>query len=779
VKKFAAARLLIGMSILISTLLYAAPIKSPEVIVDIKVKGNAKVESEAIITLLKTQKGDALDPAKVKEDINELYDLGYFSDIRFLKEESGAGVTVVIQVEEKPAIVGIKYEGLGELSEDDFKEKIETKLYTIVNESTITADLRVIEKQYTDKGYYLAKATYKLDKVGENEVDLTFQISEGGLVQVGSVDILGNKFYTESDIVNKLFSRPLTRMSTFSSPGSLFQDDFLKRDLEFISYYYRDQGFAEVKIAKPITLLDQDREFVRLTFEVEEGLQYWVGKINVSGDLLFPKEELIEAMQLKSGELFRVSKFQKDVDTLVDKYGDLGYAFVDVNPKTKFNRDEKPHPTVDLDYEITKGDKVYFGDLTIVGNSKTRDNVIRRELEVHDSQLYSGTRLTKSKQNIERLGFFEEVQAIKNRDTDDPTLLHYKFKVKEKPTGQLQAAIGFQPGQASTENKWFGQGRYNEENQSGYGWKTNLTGKWNGQKNYSVETGFTNPRVNDSQWLLGFSAFVNNKVRDLTDDISIEEREIGGSVKIGRKIIELIRGSITYQISEITTSSDSFIIDKFRKDGIKSSAIFGLGRNSTNNYLDPTEGSNVALNQTFTGGPVLQGDFQFMESSFDASQYVPIDFTETYRTYFHLHGHVSYIYPMSKNEPVPLLERYRLGGFNDLRGYEFNSIGPHYNLLQNPGGPRSRFNKGGDKQLYFQLEYFAPVIQEAGIKALVFADAGRVYDDEESIEFKDFHKDFGFGFRWITPIAPFRFEWAYPIENGKPGDMKFIFYLGY
>jgi len=747
-----------------------------EVILEMDVRGNGKVESEAILTLLKSRKGDVIEAAKVAEDIRTLYDLGYFSDVRVYKEELDAGIKLIIEVKEKPAITSIKYEGLEEVTEDDVKDKIETKLYTIVNESTITSDLGVIEKQYIDKGYYLANVSYKLEKVGDNDVELTFVVHEGGVVRVGSVHILGNEFYSDGEIINKLFSRPLTRASSYASPASLYQDEFLKRDLEFISYYYRDQGFAEVKVAKPITMLDQDREYVRLTFQVEEGLQYNVGKIDISGDILFPKEELFEEMKLKGGGLFRYSFFQKDVEMLVNKYGDLGYAFVDVNPKTTFNRESDP-PTVDINYEITKGQKMYFGKFTIVGNSKTRDNVVRREFEVADSELYSGTKLSKSKTNIERLGFFEEVQAIRSRDSEDERLLNYKIKVKEKPTGQLQAALGFQPGQSKVENRWFGQGRYNEENQSGYGWKTSVTGKWNGGKNYSLELGFTNPRVNDSHWSLGFSSFLNNEVREITDDIELQERRVGGSVTLGRKIIELIRGSLTYKISKIRTSSESFIIDKLREDGIQSTMIFGVGRNSTNNYLDPSSGSNVKATQSVTGGP-LGGDFQFMESGFDSSFYFPIDFSETYRTYFHLKGVVSYIYPLG-DEPIPIFERYRLGGFNDLRGYSFREIGPHFNIMQNPQGRLSRLNKGGDKKMYLQMEYFMPLIPEAGIKALIFADAGRVYDDDESIEFQGFKKDYGFGFRWITPIAPFRFEWAYPYEDGKTGDMKFIFYLGY
>jgi len=246
----------------------------------------------------------------------------------------------------------------------------------------------------------------------------------------------------------------------------------------------------------------------------------------------------------------------------------------------------------------------------------------------------------------------------------------------------------------------------------------------------------------------------------------------------GREIIELIRGSITYRIKKITQSSESFLLARFKEQGVSSSIILGISRNSTNNFLDPTSGSTVSLKQQFTGGPVLRGEFEFMESSADSSYYLPLHFTETYRTYFRIHGLVSYIYPLN-DKPVPFFERYRMGGFNDLRGFNFQSIGPDFKLLQTPNGKVSQFNKGGNTNLLFQIEYFLPLIPEAGIKAILFTDIGRVYDDDEPIELQGFERDFGFGFRWITPIAPFRFEWAYPIIDGKPGDLEFIFYLGY
>jgi outer membrane protein insertion porin family len=358
--------------------------------------------------------------------------------------------------------------------------------------------------------------------------------------------------------------------------------------------------------------------------------------------------------------------------------------------------------------------------------------------------------------------------------------MHLNVKVKEKPTGQLQAAVGFTPSSSGSQgSQWFGQGRYDEKNQSGKGWSTNLTGKWNGEENYSINAGFSDPRVNDSIWSAGTNLFYTNERRTHVSDVTITERRVGGSVFVGRKIIELIRGRLTYQLSKISRDDQgAFLIERFKEEGIKSSMIFGLHRNKVDNYIDPTSGTEARIQQQITGGPVLNGDFQFMESEADFTGYLPIDFTETYRTYFKFHTNVAHIYPYG-NKEIPFTERYRLGGYNDLRGFDFQEIGPRFNILRAPGGFAQDVNSGGDKKLLFQLEYFMPLIPEAGIKSLLFADAGRVYDTDESIVFKGFEKDVGFGFRWITPIAPFRFEWAYPIVDGKLGDMEIIFYIGY
>lgn len=762
--------ILLGMT----ALPYQKLVAAGETIEDIVVRGNGRVESDAIITILKSKRGDPLSNENVREDMKTLFDLGYFSDLRFFRKPQGAGVVLVIQVAEKPAITEISYEGMTEIKEEDLKDKVETKLYTIVNEGKISADLRIIEKQYAEKGFYLSRVTYALEKTGPNEVHLKYIVEEGKMVQVADVAVIGNKFFTDEELIQKMASQPLTRSSAYGS-SSLFKEDFVKNDLGLLDYIYKDNGFAEVQVAKPNQIMDPDRGFVRLTYKVEEGIQYNIGTLDVSGDLLFTKEELFAAMKLKPGALFKFSYFNRDIEMLRDKYGDLGYAYADVNPVVTYDREKK---LASINYQIEKGEKIYFGEMTIIGNTKTRDNVMRREFQVSDAALYHGTGLNNTKKEMSRLGYFEDIQILKERDETDDTILDLKYKVKEKPTGQLQASVGYTPPQGQASSGFFGQGAYEEQNQSGRGYKTSLRGKWDGDKTYSLELGFTNPRVNDSLWLAGTSLQYSNTVEQRISDVKVEERQYGGTVFVGRKLIEEITARVTYQLLKIDQISDTYLIDKFQVKGLKSSVIFSLGRYDTDNNIAPTEGSEITLKQRFTGGPILRGDYEYAETSLDGAYYFPIDMGDSFRTHFRLYGNVSHIYPLY-SKPVPFTERYRLGGYNDLRGYDFETVSPLFYMMRAPGDEPRPLQWGGDKKMWYQVEYFVPLIQEAGIKALLFADMGRVYSETEAISFSGMSKDVGFGFRWQTPIAPFRFEWAYPIEDGKIGESKMIFSIGY
>ena len=765
-------------TVLILFALACCPVRAwaqDEIINEIVVRGNGRVETDAILTIIASRRGDKLSNAVIRQDMTTLFDLGYFSDLRIFKSVTPKGLSLVIQVAEKPAITTIVYEGMNEVKEDDVKEKIESKLYTIVNEAKITGDLRAIEKVYAEKGFYLTRVTFALEKAGSNDVTLKYIVTEGGVLQVSDVAVIGNRFFSDAELIQKLASQPFTRTSAYGS-SSLFKDDFIKNDLGYLNYIYRDNGFAEVQVGKPIQVLDPDRNFVKITYKLTEGIQYNVGTVDVTGDLLFTKEELFKVMKLKPGKLFRYSQFTHDIEMLNDKYGDLGYAYADVNPVVTYDKEKN---LANIIYEIAKGEKIYFGNMTIIGNTKTRDNVMRRDFKVSDAELYHSTGLTNTKGELTRLGFFEEVQILKERNTNDETILDLKYKVKEKPTGQLQASVGYTPPQGGgSKSGVFGQGAYDEQNQSGFGYKTGLHGKWDGDKNYSLDLGFTNNRVNDSFWSAGTNVDYSHAVEEVITDVNSDVKKYGFSVFLGRKIIEEIIGRVTYQFQKTVQNTTQYLLDKFEMGGLQSAVIFSVFRNSTDNNISPTEGTETSIRHKLVGGPVLNGDYKYQETSVDASVYVPIDFTETFRTYFKLSGSLSYLQSYL-GAPVPFAERYKLGGYNDMRGYDWSTIGPKFAMLRAPGFEPTKYNRGGDKKLLFQFEYFVPLIPEAGIKAIGFMDMGRVYDDYEALSLKDLKKDVGFGFRWQTPIAPFRFEWAYPLENGQLGEPRPIFSIGF
>ncbi len=743
---------------------------------EIKVEGNKRVEDSAILRIFSSLHREKLNARELTEKLDALWKLGFFSDIEASSEEVNGKLILWITVKEKPAITDIEFEGLKEFSDEDIRKQLETKLYTIVNDGTITSDIRNIEKKYVEKGYYLSKVTFRLDEKNQDEATLIFHVEENEQVLVGNIHFIGNKFFTDVDLMERLGSQPYTRLAAFGS-SSLYKTEMISRDTEILSFLYQDQGFAEVKVSKPVVFLDRDKKFVDITYTIEEGPQYKVEGIKVSNDVgphLYLEEDLIKIMKLKNGDLFRYSYFAKDVEQLIEKYGDLGYAFVDVNPKTSFNKELK---TVSLDYEIDKGNQIYFGQILIKGNSKTRDNVIRRELEVFDGELYSGTKLAKSKQNISRLGFFEDVKFLKERDEKQSALMNLKLGIKEKSTGHFQAALGFIP-KGETNEKWYGQGTYEEKNQFGRAWEASFTARYTNLKDYQLELGFLDPRVNDSEWSLGFNGLYGQQTKRFAIGVDVLQAEKTISASVGRKLFEQFYGSFSLSKSILSSEEDVPALKGFELNGTKNMLSLAILRRDLDNYIDPTEGNYTTLKHKFIGG-VLGGDFHYSESIATINHYIPVDFTENYRSYFKLTGVMGQLWAFGRDK-VPESERYRLGGSLSLRGYEYWDVGPYLRRGRSPISEGFDYNQGGDKEAYVQLEYFFPLIPKAGIKGVVFFDAGNVFLEDELISLSQFEFDVGFGFRWVTPVAPFRFEWASPYnkKTHKFGDMVFQFSLG-
>jgi outer membrane protein insertion porin family len=747
-------------------------------IVEIRVEGNHAVQAEAVVGLMNSRVGGILSTSDIRSDIRAIYRSGFFQDVRIDHLDDANGLVLVVSVVEKPIISDIQYEGFREVPSSSIGEKLLTKRYTIVDEKKLNGDVRTIEQMYVEKGYYLARVNYEQRSTASGEVVLVFKVTENNPVALGRISIMGNSRFSDSELKNGMLLGE-KRWGSFLNSTGIFRDEFVARDKEFLSFLYKDNGYIEADVSSPQSRLSPTRQRVDVSFNVEEGQMYNVGKISFAGDLIIPQENLREKLSLKERALFRISQFQNDVKTLTDLFGDEGYAFVDIVPETTTHREDR---VVDITWKITKGEKAYFRNITIEGNDKTRDNVIRRNIRVSEGERFHATRLEKSREAIERLGFFQEVQVQRVPDAKN-NVVDLRVKVKEKPTGSLNASIGAIPAANGVVNFQF-QGAYNEGNFMGKGWDSSLTGNLtktdaSENPNWGLDVRFTEPSINDSAWsITTYGKFDFEYIRPVKSEPERVSRRLRGGVSLGRELFEDLRLNLGYSYERVRTDNINPVFAFVTEQGDTERVSQSLTYDRTNNFRMPTSGyyasaSNILAISAFGG------DYSFGKSDFSAVYYLPLNFSDDFQSNFRFAFEPGFVYSITDTR-VPIWERLKLGGQYNMRGYQRSPISPRRMMIESPSAlaPES-IPVGGMTRIYGSAEYFIPLIQEANLRLVTFAESGTILGETEKFSFDKLRHDVGMGIRWMTPIAPFRFEWAWQLEKGKLGKGDFVFTIGF
>ncbi|BBH54408.1 outer membrane protein assembly factor BamA [Fluviispira sanaruensis] len=754
------------------------------VVSKITIIGNKTVTNEAILNLMSIKQGTNLTANSVAKDIKSIFSSSYFQDVKF---DLGLNGELIISVIEKPTVHDILYEGFDIVSSSSLKDKIVTKKYTIVDEKKLSQDLRSIEQAYIEKGYYLAKASYTLESTQSGSVNIVFKIKENRPIEVRKVNLLGNDYFSDSELQSFMVTKPFSWNSILTSSG-LFRDEYVAADQQNITYYYRDNGYAESTVIAPISRLTRNKKDINVSFFIEEGERFNIGSIKILGDLIENEEEIKNKLLLKEKEIYRISKFNYDMKNLKVIYGDQGYAFTYIYPTFNIDRAKKLY---NINYTITKGEKAYIRKITIEGNVKTRDNVIRRAIKINEGQLFNATKIEKSKSLIEKLGYFETVQLVQEPDQAH-NAVDIKVLVKEKSTGSLSASLGASPDtNGSSGLSFFGQLQYQERNLIGkaYGVGANVqispSPRGNGSVNYTLSLNFGNPSIYDGPWSFGTNLTTSLNEQSVTTSSSIEQVYITQTTNsfgfsIGREILENLRFNLGYNISETNTDPSVPLTQKFYASGRTEKISQTLTYDITDNYVSPTSGLFLSGTNAF-GFELFGGQYKFGTMSGLGALYIPLDFSENYRTNFRIAFQPKYVYQTSKSNSVPYWERLTLGNSYYMKGYS----GPGEALTTTAAvaispitGQTTTFTIGGNRSFYGVIEYFVPIIPQAGLRLVTFGEAGTVLDDYDTFSFDKIKYDIGFGFRWTTPIAPFRFEWAFPIEQGNIGKAHFIFSIG-
>jgi outer membrane protein insertion porin family len=638
---------------------------------------------------------------------------------------------------------------------------------------------------YEDKGYFLARVTPKIEPVAEGEtVRLNFEIEENEKVKVKRITFLGNRSLKDGQIKEVMQTKEGGFFSFISGSGAYKQDAF-DRDIQLISYRYFNEGYVQVRVDRPQVYVTPDKRGIYITVRVEEGDRFKVGKVDFAGDILFDRDELFAATEINkasNGTNWYVhDTLLKDLKTLQAKYGDLGYAYANVIPRTQVRERDKE---IDITFEIDKGNKVYFNRFMVVGNSKTRDKVVRRELTIHEGELYNETRKRESMDNVKRLGYFEDVQFNSSTPPENSDLMNLDIVVKERNTGTIQVGAGY-----STYSQFIFNGQVNQINLLGRGQKLGVSFDY--ASNQSLfNLNFTEPYLYDTKWSLGFDAYKSRRVLQ-----EYADNRAGGAVRVGHPLAKYLNGSVRYKLEATEIDPDPVYGDTSlypaptadtpnppgNANGWTSSVTFGLDYDKRDDRFSPTNGLFTSGSIEYAG---LGGDKRFTKGIF---------FTRYYRKVFWdivLRNNLTYGF-IRANDPgavPPFNELFLLGGANTLRGFDWYSVGkrrfsnvryqcliavtpgvncpPRFSGALDPSAQSTidaaNLPFGGTQELVYNFEFEFPLIGEAGIKGVLFYDIG---DADDELSFADFRQDVGFGFRWFSPIGPLRFEWGFPLAR--------------
>lgn len=730
-----------------------------DIITEIEVEGTETLDKDVVLMRLKIQKGDPFDESLLNDEVKRIFELGYFDDVKILADDVIDGKRITVQVVEKPRIAAISVIGADEIDEDDILDTMDTKAGTVLNMKILAEDLNKIRAMYRQDGFFNAQVSHEIQEGEGHQARLNIVVDEGKELFITDIAFEGVEQVDESDLEGVLYLSERSIISWFTGSGVL-RDDVLERDTAALLAYYTDNGFVDAKVGQPrVEYLD---EGIRVVFPVEEGDPYKVGKVYFKGELLAPTEELYELIEAddlgKHEELFKGSVVREDARNLTTFYNDYGYAYANCDIGSEKNEEEK---TVDIFYVLSKQQKVYIRRVIIEGNVSTRDNVIRRELELTDGELFSGTKLRSSIARLNKLGIFETAE-IEPIPTDDPREMDLKVAVKEQSSGMVSGGFGY-----STGPGFFVAGKITEQNMFGMGYQLSLMASLSfTDTRYQIS--FYNPSLWDSLWGFGSDIYYT------TLDADVYNKDTFG-----------IRPKISYPVGRYTRMYLSYRLDRYTitqveddaADAIKDiegenwSSVSRLAfvRDTTDKPINPSEGMINSLAFTYGGG-LLMGDDHFGKVTFDTGWYIPIG--RNLGHVLHLRSRLGKVFQNTDQE-VPVFERFYLGGINSLRGYEPYHVSPR--------DPESGDRIGGDNVWYANIEYLVPLSEEIGLTGLVFFDMGDTWGNGDHEEFK-LRRSVGLGIRWFSPMGPMRFEWGYPIDQGGDGTIlekgRLEFFIG-
>ncbi|MGO2241155.1 MAG: outer membrane protein assembly factor BamA [Halomonas sp.] len=753
---------------------------------DIRVEGLQRVSAASVFNAFPVSANERVSEAQLADAARDLFATGLFDDVSLARE----GDVLVIQVVERPTIARLQINGNDQISEDDLRNGLRQSGLSegqVLELSTLEEIQRELEGVYQSQGRYSASIDTEVEEIDEGRVQVNININEGEIAKISQINIIGNEAFDDKTLrqVFELNDRPGRFFGWFSSDE--YSREALSGDIERLRSYYLDRGYVNFDVTSTQVSIGPEKSEIFITLNVDEGQQYRVGNIRFAGDLQISENEARQLLTVNEGEIFSRGDVNASTEALRQRLGAEGFAFADIQGVPEISDDGE---TVDLVIAVNSGERAYVRRIEFFGNTTTQDEVLRREMIQLEGAPASTDAITQSRQRLERLGFFSQVEVDTQPVPGEPDLLDVTYNVEEQPSGSVSASVGF----SQSAGVIYGVG-LSQNNFLGTGNRVNI-GAQRSDTFTSVNFGFTDPYWTLDGISRGYNVFYRETDYADSDISTFSTDAYGAGINFGYPVSELSRLNFGASIEDLTVKTYFDTASEIRRyvedqgeDAQSLKLTASWTRNNLNRGIMPTAGNYQRLSVE-TGVPGSDAEYYKLRAR--AQQLFPINADESFALKFT--GNVGYADTLGGSDPFPFYENFYAGGLGSVRGFTSNTLGQR--TTPSSEGGRNRTLGGnvsieGSAEIIFPLPF---IEDQRALQTSLFLDGGNTflsscYDvlDEDAgrqqcnsgVDLGDLRYSTGIGLSWLTPVGPLTFSVARPLNDESGDDTQFFqFSLG-
>lgn len=727
------------------------------VVKDIRLEGLQRISAGTVFNYLPIKVGDTIDQTDTAEAIRVLFKTGFFKDVRVERD----GSTLVISVVERPSIAEITFQGNESIETDALLDSLKQVGFAQgrpFNRSVFDQVEQELRREYFNLGKYAVKIESTVTPLERNRVSVRFDISEGRVAKIKNINIVGNEVFDDDDLLDEFKLKPSGLFTLFSSADQ-YSRQKLAADLETLRSYYLDRGYINFSVDSTQVSVTPDKKHVFITVNVTEGKQYTISDIKLAGDLIVPQQELFDLVTVHRGEKFSRKDVTQTSTKLTERLGKDGYAFANVNAIPEIDEENK---TVALTFFVDPGKRVYVRRVNFSGNTKTRDEVLRREMRQIEGGWIDTSAVERSKVRLERLGYFEEVNVETPAVPGTTDQVDVNFNVVERPSGSLLAGVGF----SQTQGIVFSTS-VTQDNFLGTGNQVGLTFN-NSDVNRAFGASYLNPYYTIDGVSRGFQ--LNYRETNAADanisDYTLDE--FSGGVQFGVPVSEYNRVDLRADLEHTRFKTGVFPsreVLRFRRDNgtVFNNLVLGasFARDSRNSRVFPDRGSldKISLETSVPGG-----DLTYYKVNYQHQQFFPLwkDFT------LMLEGQLGYGDSFGSTEKFPLIKNFYAGGVRSVRGFKDNTLGPRDSNDEPLGG---NVKVVGNAEIILPVPFITDV---KSFRMTGFVDLGNVYGPDEDIDLGTLRYSTGLSVVWMSPFGAMSVSGAIPLRTEKGDETQAI-----